>query len=262
MSVEGVLERQMRGAVAELKMVYRPHNLLGPALLDAIVSELDAARREGAKAVVIRSGLRHFSAGAEIELFDAMVENKGEGKLGIDCVGFLRALETYPLPIVASIHGICVGGGFELALACDYILCSANSKIGSVEATLGLHPLMGAIQRVTQRAGALRAKEMSILARRYDPATLERWGLINQVVADEHLEAKTFEIAEELAAGPTIAHTATKHLTRIACDQGVAAADDAMAEIQKPIWASRDLKTGLSAYRSSGGPTKAVFAGN
>src|SRR3546814_13979766 len=90
-----------------------------------------------------------------------------------------------PIPIIASVHGVCLGGGFELALACDYIIAAQSAKIGSVEATLGLHPLMGGVQRQVQRAGMARAKEMSMLARRYDPATLERWGLINLVVPDE-----------------------------------------------------------------------------
>jgi enoyl-CoA hydratase/carnithine racemase len=86
----------------------------------------------------------------------------------------LRAFEEAPLPIVAAIHGVCVGGGFETALACDLIIAAESTKIGMVEATIGLNPLMGAMQRVTQRAGATRAKEMALLARRYDARTLER----------------------------------------------------------------------------------------
>src|SRR3546814_13437293 len=104
-----------------------------------------------------------------------------------------------PIPIIASVHGVCLGGGFELALACDYIIAAQSAKIGSVEATLGLHPLMGGVQRQVQRAGMARAKEMSMLARRYDPATLERWGLLNLVVPDETLEEATLAVAEGFA---------------------------------------------------------------
>ena len=80
------------------------------------------------------------------------------------------------MPIVCAVHGLCLGGGFELALACDYLVAARSARLGSVEATIGLHPLMGAAQRVAQRAGALRAKEMAMLGRRYDPDTLAAWG--------------------------------------------------------------------------------------
>ena len=85
--------------------------------------------------------------------------------------------------------------------------------------TLGLHPLMGAIQRQVQRIGVARAKEMSMLGRRYDAATLERWGLINLSVPDDKLESVTWTIAEEFAHGPTVAHAATKKLAYIAANE-------------------------------------------
>ena len=121
-------------------------------------------------------------------------------------------------------------------------------------------PLLGGIQRQVQRIGALRAKEMSMLARRYDAPTLEKWGLINLTVPEEQLEKATLAIAEEFAQGPTLAHAATKELAHIAVNDGVAAADEAMARVQAPIWASEDLKTGLASFRKNG-PGLAKFAG-
>src|SRR3546814_14173969 len=110
---------------------------------------------------------------------------------------------------------------------------------------------MGGVQRQVQRAGMARAKEMSMLARRYDPATLERWGLINLVVPDETLEEATLAVAEEFANGPTLAHAATKQLAYIAANEGVLAADDAMEELQKPI--RPPAATGRAACRERGG---------
>jgi enoyl-CoA hydratase/carnithine racemase len=243
-----------------LTMLYRPYNLIGPKLMGALTEALGQAQRAGARAIVIRSGLRHFSAGADLGLFDARAERGGRSDSRLGAVEFLRMMETLPVPIVASVHGVCLGGGFELALACDYIVAAQSAKIGSVEATLGLQPLMGAVQRQVQRAGMLRAKELSMLGRRYDPATLERWGLINLVVADEALEQATLTVAEELARGPTLAHAATKQLALIAANDGVAAADQAMAKLQEPIWASEDLKIGLAAFRANG-PGSAKFTG-
>ena len=153
-----------------------------------------------------------------------------------------------------------MGGGFELAMACDLILAARSTKFGSVESTIGLHPLMGGIQRQVQRAGALRAKEMSMLGRRYDAETMERWNLVNTVVDDDKLEAASLALAMELANGPTIAHAATKALASIAMNEGVAAADAAMAQAQVAIWASEDVKIGLESLMKNG-PGLAEFKG-
>ncbi len=246
------------GPVALLEMRFAPHNLLGPALMEGILGGLAAAEGAGARAVLLRSGLRHFSAGADLSLFEAAMG--GGGRLALSPVEFLHRVEAFPLPIVAAVHGVCVGGGFELALACDFIVAARSAKIGSVEVTIGLNPLMGAIQRQVQRAGALRAKEMSMLGRRYDAETLERWNLVNRVVDDEHLAEASLAIARELAHGPTLAHRITKRLANLAANDGVAAADAVMEEWQKPLWSSEDLAIGMESLKKNG-PGLAKFRG-
>src|SRR6516165_3360005 len=245
-------------------MQYRPYNLLGPKLINAIVDNVEAARKAASRAIVIRSGLRHFSAGADLDIFEKRVaassadqSNEGRRLIGVE---FLRFMELLPIPLIASIHGVCLGGGLELALCCDYTIAATSAKIGSVEATLGLHPLLGGIQRQAQRIGAARAKEMSMLARRYDAPTLEKWGLINLTVSEETLQQTTMSIAQEFAQGPTLAHAATKELVHIAVNEGVDAADAAMTRVQAPIWASDDLNTGLASFRAKA-PGLAKFAG-
>lgn len=119
---------------------------------------------------------------------------------------------------------------------------------------------MGAVQRIAQRAGELRANEMALLGRRYDAETLERWGLLNLVVAEDQLESATMTIASEIAAGPTVAHIATKALVKVAVNGGVKAADAAMAQLQMPIWKSGDVRLGIASYRS-GDVGLAVFEG-
>lgn len=274
---ETPIQREQVGAVTILTMVYRPYNLIGTTLMRALLVELKAAQESKSRAIVLRSGLRHFSAGADLDFFEAGAKSAHTGRSGTEgkpkepatsnkerrhspTVEFLRAFELLPIPIVASVHGVCLGGGFELALACDYIIAASSAKFGSVEATLGLQPMMGAVQRQVQRAGVARAKEMSMLGRRYDPETMERWGLINLTVADDALKTATMSIAEEFANGPTVSHAATKRLTYIAANDGVLAADDAMDEIQKAIWASEDLKIGLASFRKNG-PGLAKFLG-
>lgn len=251
--------REMDGHLAVLTMQYPPHNFIGPKLSDALLEGLQWAKAQGARAVLLRSGLRNFCAGADLAIFDSA--ERGVAPANFDAVAFLRAFDELPLPIVAAIHGVTVGGGLEIALACDLIISSESAKIGSVEATLGLNPLMGGIQRVTQRAGAARAKEMAMLARRYDARTLERWNIINRVVPDEKLGHVSLTIAQELANGPTVAHASSKAIVSYTLAHGVPAADEAMLELQAEYWKSEDLKRGLKSLADNG-PGAARFEGN
>jgi enoyl-CoA hydratase/carnithine racemase len=246
------------GNVGVITMQFAPHNLVGRDLCAALVEMLRVAPRKGCRALVLRSSLRHFSAGADLALFD-----DGGARLHeeLDPEGVLKAFAECPLPIVAAVHGVALGGGFELALACDIVVAAASAKFGLVEATLGLHPLMGGVQRVIQRAGEARGKELVLLGRRHDAATLERWGVINRVVPDDQLEQASMTLAAELAAGPTVAHAASKKLARVTLDQGIEAADAAMRDLQRPIFASADLRRGLEAFRQRG-PGAAVFEGD
>jgi enoyl-CoA hydratase/carnithine racemase len=256
--MDAVLNVEYKDKLAILTMVYRPYNLAGPTLYRALLKALDEAVGAGSRAVVIKSGLRHFCAGADVSLWDERIAN--QGKPPFNPIDVLRGFEQLPIPIVAQIHGACLGGGLEIAMACDFIVAAASAKIGSVEVALGVHPLLGGIQRHVQRMGAARAKEMTMLGHRHDAATLERWGLINRVVPDERLEEVALAIATELANGPTVAHAATKKLVATALNEGVEAADLVMGEIQKPIWASADLRAGIDSFRANG-PGLAVFEG-
>lgn len=254
------MERHMDGIVAYLAMQARPHNFISGALVDALVDGTRWAQEHGARAIVIRSNLRNFCAGADVAVFESAQQGMAPSGDLAGILGILEVLDTLPIPILASIHGVCVGGGFEIALACDLVIAAESAKIGSVEATIGMNPLMGAMQRVTQRAGAARAKEMALLARRYDARTLERWNIINRVVPDERLEEATATLAQELAHGPTIAHASSKAIISLAASQGVKAADAAMGELQKDIWSSDDLKEGLRSLALNG-PGAARFEG-
>jgi enoyl-CoA hydratase/carnithine racemase len=249
---------EMDGQVAHLIMQHRPHNLLGPALMEGLVDGVRWAEEQGARAVVLRSSLRHFCAGADVSLFGEIQDGAAPEQ---DLTEILRAFEESPLPIVASVHGVCVGGGLETALACDLIFAAESAKFGCVEAALGLNPLMGGIQRITDRAGATRAKEMVLLGRRYDARTLERWNVINRVVPDEQLADATNVIAQELAHGPTVAHASTKRIISVVVNEGVRAADEAMHELQRDIWSSNDLQEGLRSMFTNG-PGAARFEGN
>jgi enoyl-CoA hydratase/carnithine racemase len=249
--------RELDGQVAVLTMQHRPHNFIGIELFEALIDGMGWAEDQGARAVLLRSGLRNFCAGADIGMFESAERGVAPDR---DFTELLRAFDQLPIPIVAAVHGVCVGGGLELALAADLIVAAESAKIGCVEATLGLNPLMGAIQRITERAGAARAKEMALLARRYDARTLEKWNIINRVVADEQLPEASATLAHELANGATVAHASTKAIVSHAVSHGLAATDEAMRELQKDLWKSNDLKVGLASLQANG-PGAARFEG-
>jgi enoyl-CoA hydratase/carnithine racemase len=257
-AVAGVPVRyEMDGKVAHLIMQDRPHNFLGLALIAGLIGGTGGPRAPGPRAVVVRSGLRNFCAGADVGLFERADSGQAPN---VDVTEILRVFDDLPLPVLASVHGVCVGGGLELALACDLVIAAESAKLGSVEATIGMNPLMGAMQRVAQRAGVSRAKEMAMLGRRYDARTLERWNVINRVVPDEVLLDATNVLAQELANGPTVAHASTKRVLAVAINSGVRAADEAMAELQQELWSSADLREGLRSLTVNG-PGAARFEG-
>jgi enoyl-CoA hydratase/carnithine racemase len=249
--------RQMDGQVAVLTMQHPPHNFIGIDLFEALIDGMRWAAEQKARAVLLRSGLRNFCAGADLGLFESAEHGVAPDS---DFTELLRVFDQLPIPIVAAVHGACVGGGLELALAADLVVAAESAKIGCVEAAIGLNPLMGAIQRITERAGAARAKEMALLARRYDARTLERWNIINRVVPDEQLADASMTLAQELANGPTIAHASTKSIVSYAVSHGLQATDDAMRELQKDFWKSNDLKVGLASLQANG-PGAARFEG-
>src|SRR6202012_2221027 len=104
----------------------------------------------------------------------------------------------------------------------------------------------------TTLSRSARAKEMALLARRYDARALEKWNIINRVVADEQLPDVSAALAHELANGPTVAHASTKAIVSYAVSHGVRATDDVLRELQKDFWKSNDLKAGLASYAAKG----------
>ena len=246
-----LIRREMDATVSILTMDKPPHNLIDGKFLDQFCAELEASVEDGARSILIRSDLRHFCAGADVSSLTSDA---------IDSANSLRRIESIPIPTVAAIHGAALGGGFELALTCDLIIAAETAKIGSVEVGIGLAPLLGAIQRLVALAGPARAREITMLGRRYSPDVLERWGVINMVVPDAELVSASLSLARQLGAGPTVAIGAIKRIVQIASDEGTRAADEALDKELSDMWSSNDVKVGMEAMKNTG-PGTAIFEG-
>jgi len=115
LSEDVLVTREERGNISVLTMVYRPYNLLGPKLMNALVEQVEASQKAGSRAIVIRSGLRHFSAGADLDIFDKRVAagaaDQASENRRLNGVEFLRFMELLPVPLIASVHGVCPAAG-------------------------------------------------------------------------------------------------------------------------------------------------------
>lgn len=252
---DAIVKFTRHGNVARVAMSRPPHNLLEGSLIEQLSKAFARAVEDGCRAVLLTSELRHFSAGADLVAADTGELQK------LDLISFLREMETLPIPIIAAVNGLALGGGFELALGCDLIIAAESAQIGLVETSLGLFPIMGGISRAVARVGLARGKEFVLLGRRYSASTMAEWGMINRVVPAETLAEASMALAQELAAGPTLAYGAVRRLANVAAAYGVHAADELSSESASEIWATNDVRAGLQSFRETGSAS-AVFNGS
>jgi enoyl-CoA hydratase len=251
------LERE--GEVGALVIDDPPLNLFGRELTAELAEGLRELERDPPRALVIRAEGKVFTGGADVHVFDGLTPEAARGFVR-ELLEVTHRLEDLPLPTIASVHGLCLTAGFELSLACDLIVAAESAQFGLVERVVGLTPLMGGTQRVAERAGPARARELVMSGELYDAATLERWNVVNRVVPDAELREATMRFAADLASGPTRAHAATKRMVRAALDHGARGADERTAEIGAPLFGTDDLQRAVRSFLEQG-PGTATFHG-
>ena len=234
-----------------------PLNLFGEKLMGELRDAIAQAKNDAPRALVVRAEGKVFTGGVDVHVFDDLTPEQAT-ELFDDLVSLVHTLEEMPWPTIASVHGLCLTAGFELALGCDLILASESAQFGLVEIVVGLTPAMGGTQRVAERAGPARARELVMTGGLYDAATLERWNVVNRVVADGELAEKTQKFAARLAAGPTKANAATKQMVRAYLEEGVRGADKRIGEIAGSLFATEDLQNGVDTFLEKG-PGNATF---
>ena len=218
-----------------------PNNLINNQFMDSLQKTISEAKKNNARAILIASNIKHFCAGADPDFF-----LKNSSKKKYDTMRLIRIIENIQIPTVAAIKGAALGGGFELALGCDFIIATDTSRIGLVEASIGLIPLSGGIQRLINRVGSARTKEIAMFGRRYDAKTLENWGAINMVVPELNLLDTAIAFSKQLSNGPT---NALKEIKKIADNTVMYGSKKADIRIQKSIknvLRSSDAKIGIN----------------
>src|SRR6476646_7014675 len=254
------LERD--GAVAVLVLDNPPLNLFGQEAFEALEARVAEVEGSDARALVWRAEGEVFTGGADVNVFQQIVDAGGNrSDLSFEpLLGAVQRLEALPIPTLALVHGLCLTAGLEVSLGCDMIWAGESARFGLVEAVVGLTPGAGGTQRMAERAGPARAREFVMSQGIYDAATLERWNVVNRVLADDELMDKGMRFAQRLAAGPTKAHAATKRIVRAYLQGGVDEADRVTPEVAGALFETEDLQRAVKSFLTEG-PGKATFEG-
>lgn len=239
----------------------RPHRL--NAFNDVLLEELDdmlhtAEKDVSVKCIVITGeGDRAFSAGADVTMFPKATPVKAEefSRFGQKIFGMIEEMAK---PVIASINGFALGGGFELALACDFRVAAEHSEFGNPEIAIGLIPGWGGTQRLVRNVGLAKAKEIIMLGDRLKANEALKLGLLTKVVHYDELENETIKLAEKLSKGPPIALKYAKH----ALNFGAQVPLDVGLRLESGFvglaFSTEDIKEGVEAFMSK---KKASFKG-
>jgi enoyl-CoA hydratase/carnithine racemase len=250
------LQRQSDG-VAVVTLDNPKVNALSAGVRAELRSVAEALAADPPGAVVVTGGERIFAAGADVTQFGGPDE---AAEIGTDIHATLDALAGIPRMVIAAVAGYALGGGCELALACDYRVASDTAVFGQPEILLGIIPGGGGTQRLARLIGPSRAKDLVLSGRQVKADEAFRIGLCDHVVPAAELHERCLAFAAELARGPLTAQALAKRAIDLGLDRTL---PDAMAlerELFVEVFRTEDSQIGVRSFLEQG-PGKAVFTG-
>ncbi len=243
--------------VAVVRLDRPKMNALSTALLGQLADAAEALAFDPPGAIVVWGGERIFAAGADISEFAGPAEAR---TVGAAFRTALDAVAAIPRATIAAIAGYALGGGCELALACDFRVAADAAKLGQPEILLGIIPGGGGTQRLPRLIGAARAKEIILSGRQVPAAEALEIGLVDRVVPGDQLFDAARGWAAELASGATLAQGLAKRAIDDGFDRPLAAGLDLELELFADVFASDDAGIGVASFREHG-PGQARFTG-
>jgi enoyl-CoA hydratase/carnithine racemase len=229
-------------------------NALDHPILDAITATLLqlAAGESQARCVIVTGAHGMFSAGYDIgEIPDEQFEERAERLVAHPFTEAIDALEAFPHPTLAVLPGHTIGGGLELALACDLRVAQAEIKLGMPPAKLGLVYSHTGLRRFIDAIGAARTRELFLLGSYIDAPTALAWGLVNRVADADRLQGMALELAGELVGNAPLSQTGNKRVIAALLRAEAELRADVEAELielRRASFASRDLREGMRAF--------------
>jgi enoyl-CoA hydratase/carnithine racemase len=247
------------GPLATITIDSPPLNLFDTEMIKGLDRAIESLQADLPRALLIRAEGRVVSGGVNVAEFEGLSPAQGS-KLWSELLSLVDRVEALPLPVVFAAHGLTLTAAFELSLACDLILASESASFGLVETVVGLTPSMGGPQRLAERAGSGRARQLVMTGDLFDASTLERWNVINEVLPDDQLAGRADSLSRRLAEGPTLAHAMTKRILRAYVEGGVPAADRVTRRDAAELFATEDLIGAVRTFLEEG-PGNARFSG-
>lgn len=244
--------------VAVITLENPPVNALSRALLAELATVAEAlANNQAVRAVVVHGAGKVFAAGADITEFGGPDEARD---IGEHFRAAFDAVAAIPRPVIAAIHGVALGGGFELAMACDLRVAADTARIGQPEILLGVIPGAGATQRLARLVGPARAKHLIWTGRQVKADEALTLGLVDEVVPAAELLDAALALATSLAAGPTQAIALAKRVIDAGLDGPLDRGLDLEVEAFVEVFATEDAAIGVRSFLEEG-PGKAAFTG-
>lgn len=234
--------------IAEMALDNGPLNLVNKALLRGLLAALgEVLAAPDVRCLILHGGkARAFCAGSDINEFEALGQDASEHKILFEDM-VLRRLAHMPMPTIAAIDGPALGGGFELALACDLRVCRKDVQLGLTESRLGGLAGNGSV-RLTRLVGPSRAKELLYTGESIATGQALAWGLVNRVVEQGTALDGARELAGTIASRGPLSNRLAKQLVDVAQDQALDATLSMSTIAQQQIFDSHDLHEGVAAF--------------
>jgi enoyl-CoA hydratase len=248
----GSIDVDIRDGIATATISAPPVNAIDAAMRAELAEHVLVFERDpSVRAVLIRGdGERAFCAGFDLTELATTVGSADRTREQLRTDGLLFGrLAGCSKPTLASVAGLALGGGLEIAVCCDFIIAGERARFGLPEIKIGGYPAGGATMRVTKLVGAIRAKRLMLLGDPIDASLALQWGLISFVVPDAELAHETALLASRLAAAPALAVQHLKRAIAAALVPGEAAALDVMREGAARLALSDDLAAGVRSFR-------------
>ena len=225
------------------------HNAMNQKCLAECNEILEAIEDDDAIRVLIIKGAgeKAFTAGADLREFAAYGPEEAR-EANEAWLGFFNAIESLPIPVIAQVRGHAPGGGTELSLCCDFVICSTDAKFRLAEINIGVIPGAGAGVRLTRWMGRLKAKEILMLGDVISGEDAVLFGLANECVSGDLLDGKVQELADKLTKKPPLALAAAKSVVNVASESPMEVALEQQLEEFLKLFSSEDQKEGMNAF--------------
>ena len=235
---------ERKGSIGSVILASPPGNMLDKRYCECLRDAVHEASESDIRVLLVTSEAPNFSFGGEVREWPGKDINWFRTFVNEINMSY-RAIEALRIPTVCAVRGLVFGGGFELALSCDFVVAADNAVFRCVEVTTGMLPIAGALQRLAERAGRARASRWSMLGEPITGAEAGLLGIVSHVVAEAQVEETASALAVRLSTGPTRSYHATRTLLKVWSGGGVPAADAIMLDIAMELFHTEDVKRGF-----------------